>query len=101
MRKEKMASSLTEVGTRPLGTTGTTPCPVHLTKLPGLDISAPYPSDRCGGDFFDALTIGFRVVFLLTDIAGPRAETHAIAAEAQGAFRGRAWDLFSAPGANE
>jgi serine phosphatase RsbU (regulator of sigma subunit) len=41
------------------------------------------------------------VVFLLTDIAGPRAETHAIAAEAQFAFRERAWELFSAPGANE
>jgi serine phosphatase RsbU (regulator of sigma subunit) len=96
-----MASSLTELGTRSLGITGTTPCPVKLTKLPGLDISARYHSDRCGGDFFDALTIGFRVVFLLTDIAGPRAETHSIAAEAQFAFRERAWELFGAPGANE
>ena len=96
-----MASSLTELGTRPLGATGTTPCPVNLTKLEGVDLSARYHSDRCGGDFFDGLAIGFRVVFLLTDIAGPRAEAHTIAAEAQYAFRQRAWDLFSPPGANE
>ncbi len=41
------------------------------------------------------------MVFLLTDIAGPRVETHSIAAEAQFAFRERAWELFSASGANE
>ncbi len=96
-----MASFLTQLDTRPLGITGTTPCPVNLAKLPGLDISARYHSDRRGGDFFDGLAIGFRMVFLLTDIAGPRAEAHAIAVEAQAAFRQRAWDLFRAPGANE
>jgi serine phosphatase RsbU (regulator of sigma subunit) len=94
-----MASFLTELET--LSNAGTTPCPVNLAKLKGLDLSARYHSDRCGGDFFDGLNIGFRVVFLLTDIAGPRAETHAIAAEAQVAFRQRAWDLFSPPAANE
>jgi serine phosphatase RsbU (regulator of sigma subunit) len=96
-----MASSLTELGTRPPGAIGTTPCPVNLTRLEGVDLSARYHSDRCGGDFFDGLAIGFRLVFLLTDIAGPRSEAHAIAAEAQFAFRERAWDLFSSPGANE
>ena len=54
-----------ELDTRPLGVTGTTPCPVNLTRLKGLDISARYHSDRCGGDFFDGLTTGFRLVFLL------------------------------------
>jgi serine phosphatase RsbU (regulator of sigma subunit) len=94
-----MASSLTQLGT--LGNVGTTPCPVNLAKLQGLDLSARYHSDRCGGDFFDGLTLGFRVVFLLTDIAGPRAEAHAIAAQAQVAFRQRACDLFGSPTANE
>ena len=40
-------------------------------------------------------------MFLLTDIAGSRSEAHAIAAEAQVAFRQTAGELFSAPGANE
>jgi serine phosphatase RsbU (regulator of sigma subunit) len=101
MGKETMATLLTELDTRPLGVTGTTPCPVNLSRLNGLDISARYHADRCGGDFFDGLTIGFRVVFLLTDIAGPRAETHAIAAQAQVAFRQRAQELFEPVDANE
>jgi serine phosphatase RsbU (regulator of sigma subunit) len=101
MRKETMASFLTELDTRPLGVTGTTPCPVNLARLKGLDISARYHSDRCRGDFFDGLTIGFRLVFLLTDIAGPRSETHAIAAQAQVAFRQRAQELFQPADANE
>jgi serine phosphatase RsbU (regulator of sigma subunit) len=96
-----MASFLTELGTHPLGLSGTTPCPVNLAKLQGLDLSARYHSDRCRGDFFDALAIGSRLIFLLTDIAGPRVETHVIAAEAQVAFRERAWDLFGATAANE
>ena len=96
-----MASLLTELDTRPLGVTGTTPCPVNLTRLKGLDISARYHSDRCGGDFFDGLTIGSRLVFLLTDIAGPRLETHAIAAQAQVSFRQRAQELFQPADANE
>jgi serine phosphatase RsbU (regulator of sigma subunit) len=94
-----MASVLTEFDTLLAGVSS--PCPVHLTRLRGLDISARYHSDRCGGDFFDGAAIGFRLVFLLTDIAGPRSEAHAIAAETQVAFRQRALDLFGHPGANE
>jgi serine phosphatase RsbU (regulator of sigma subunit) len=96
VRKETMASSLTSVGIP-----GPAPCPVDLTHLEGLDLSARYHSDRCGGDFFDGLAIGSRMVFLLTDIAGSRSEAHAIAAEAQVAFRHTAHELFSASGANE
>lgn len=96
-----MASFLTELGIRPVGAAGPTPCPVSLTRLTGLDISARYHSDRRGGDFFDGLTIGSRLVFLLSDIAGPRAEAHTIAAEAQFAFREKARELFSHADANE
>jgi serine phosphatase RsbU (regulator of sigma subunit) len=96
-----MASSLMELGTPSLGARGTTPCPVNLTSLPGVDLSARYHSERCGGDFFDGQTVGSRVVFLLTDIAGSRAEAHTIAVEAQYAFRQRAWELFSPADANE
>jgi serine phosphatase RsbU (regulator of sigma subunit) len=96
VRKETMASSLTSVGIA-----GPAPCPVDLMQLDGLDLSARYHSDRCGGDFFDGVAVGSRLVFLLTDIAGPRAEAHAIAAEAQVAFRQTARELFSAVDANE
>lgn len=101
VRKDWMASSLMELGAPSLGAKGTTPCPVDLSRLPGVDIGARYHSDRCAGDFFDGQVIGFRLVFLLTDIAGPRAEAHTIATEAQYAFRQRAWDLFHSPDANE
>jgi hypothetical protein len=101
MRKDMMASFLTELDTRPPGVTGPAPCPVNLTKLNGLDVGARYHSDRRGGDFFDGLTTGFRLIFLLMDIAGPRSETHPIAAEAQLAFRQRARELFRPPDANE
>jgi serine phosphatase RsbU (regulator of sigma subunit) len=79
----------------------TTPSPVNLTRLEGLDLSARYHSDRWGGDFFDAVAVDQRVIFLLTDIAGTRTEAHTIAAEVQGAFRQRAQELFSGEGTNE
>jgi serine phosphatase RsbU (regulator of sigma subunit) len=101
MRKDAMGSFLAELDTRTLGVSGPTPFPVNLTQLEGLDLSARYHSDRSGGDFFDGLAIGSRVIFLLTDIAGPRSEAHAIAAEVQNAFREGARDLFASPGANE
>ncbi len=70
-------------------------------QFEGLDLRAGFNSDRCGGDFFDALAIGSRVVFLLTDIAGRQPETRAIAVQVQQEFRTRAQLLFEPPGANE
>jgi len=72
-----------------------------LPELEGLDLKARYYADRCGGDFFDGVRLGSRVVFLLTDIAGGRAEAHPIAAEMQKVFRAKAQELFESPGANE
>jgi serine phosphatase RsbU (regulator of sigma subunit) len=95
-----MTVSLAELGT-PTGTRRTTPYPVDMARLPGVEISARYHSDRCRGDFFDGQTVGTRLVFLLTDIAGPRPEAHAIAIDVQETFRQRAWELFHAPEANE
>jgi serine phosphatase RsbU (regulator of sigma subunit) len=95
-----MASSLTDL--TELGTVaGPTPCPVNLAPLEGLDLSARYHSDRWGGDFFDAVSVESRVIFLLTDIAGTRSEAHAIAAQAQVSFRQTGRNLFSEPGVNE
>ena len=84
-----------------LGMPGPTPCPANLAPIGGLDVSARYHSDRCGGDFFDAVKVGDRLVFLLTDIAGPRSEALSIAAHAQVVFRQTAHELFDPLGANE
>ena len=74
---------------------------VNLPQYEGLDLQTRYRSDGCGGDFFDLLAIGPRVVFLLADIAGRPPESHAIAAEVQSTFRTRAQELFDPPEANE
>ncbi len=80
---------------------GSNPSPANLPQLEGLDLKARYYSERCGGDFFDGVAIGCRVVFLLTDIAGRRAQAHPIAVEVQKVFRTRARELFEPAGANE
>src|SRR5258708_25887244 len=72
-----------------------TPLPTALPPLKGLDLHARYHSSRTGGDFFDAVAAGPHVVFLLTDIAGSRADAHTIASAAQDIFRLRVPQLFS------
>ena len=80
---------------------GPSPHPVDLPPIASLDLKAQYHSARCGGDFFDAVVLDSRVVLLLTDIAGRRPETHAIAVDVQNVFRTRARDLFQHADANE
>lgn len=72
----------------------------ELNQLPGLDFHALYNTVRTGGDYFDALVVGSRMIFLLTDIAGRRPETHTIAAEVQETFRRRAMEIFGGPDTN-
>jgi len=84
----------------PAAPTARTPQPIHLPPLEGLDIKARYDTARTGGDFFDALTLGPHLVFLLSDIAGTRTCAHTIAANTQDTFRARAPQLFGTPGAN-
>ena len=72
-----------------------TPLPTALPPLKELDLHARYYSSRTGGDFFDAVAAGPHVVFLLTDIAGSRAEAHTIASAAQDVFRRRVPELFT------
>jgi serine phosphatase RsbU (regulator of sigma subunit) len=95
-----MAFALSDSAT-PLGLPGPTLQAVNLTRVEGLDLRARYHAERCGGDFFDALGISHRVVFLLTDIAGSRPEAHALAIEVQKVFRPGAHDFFAGPGVNE
>lgn len=80
---------------------GPSPLPINLSEIESLDMKARYHSPRSGGDFFDGVAFGSRVVFLLTDIAGKRPETHAIAVDVQNVFRTRAEELFKHSDANE
>ncbi len=95
-----MTFPLTGSGT-PMGGSHPAPYPVNLTKLDGLDLMALYRAARREGNFFDGQAIGERVVFLLTDIAGARAEARALAVDMQTTFRKCAPDLFGPSGANE
>jgi serine phosphatase RsbU (regulator of sigma subunit) len=76
------------------------PRPAELGLVDGLDLHAHYQFDRTGGDFFDAVRVGTRVAFLLSDIAGRRETTDPIAAATQDAFRARAGELFRTGDAN-
>ena len=100
MWKKTMAFALKRSST-PVAGFHPTPYPADLTELDGLDLMARYRAGRRGGNFFDGLAIGQRVVFLLTDIAGARAEARALAVDLQTAFRQCAPKLFGPSGANE
>jgi serine phosphatase RsbU (regulator of sigma subunit) len=79
---------------------GREPRRAELGLVDGLDLHAQYHFERTGGDFFDAVRVGSRVAFLLSDIAGRRAEAGPIAAEMQEAFRTSAAELFGHGDAN-
>lgn len=79
---------------------GVGPRRAELGVVAGLDLHAKYYADRTGGDFFDAVRVGSRVVFLLSDIAGRRAEADPIALATQEVFRARAAELFGPEDAN-
>jgi serine phosphatase RsbU (regulator of sigma subunit) len=68
--------------------------PVDWARFDGVDIYAEHHSECRGGDFFDALILGDRVLFLLTDIAGPRPEALRVEAAVQSTFRDKAEELF-------
>jgi serine phosphatase RsbU (regulator of sigma subunit) len=79
---------------------GGTPLRMELGPMQGFELHAKYYAARTGGDFFDGIQVGTRVAFLLTDIAGRKADAHPIAAAAQTAFRSKAVEFYSAADAN-
>jgi serine phosphatase RsbU (regulator of sigma subunit) len=83
-----------------LASPGREPQRSALGLIDGLDLHAQYHADRTGGDFFDAVRVGTRVAFLLSDIAGSRVEADPIAAAMQETFRTKATELFWAGDAN-
>lgn len=81
-------------------TDGRTPLRADLSGVRGVDLHSQYHSPRCGGDFFDAVSVGSRVIFFLSDIAGRKNEAHTIAAKTQDMFRGNVQKIFGAVDAN-
>jgi hypothetical protein len=74
---------------------------VEWSRFVGVDIYARSHAECRGGDFFDGVAIGQRVIFLLTDIAGPRVEAHAVAFALQATFRENAQAMFAVDDINE
>lgn len=77
-----------------------TPRQTEIGELPGIELHAEYHAARTGGDFFDALVVGSRLLFLLTDIAGRRPETDTVAARVQDTFRKSGPEIFGASDVN-
>jgi serine phosphatase RsbU (regulator of sigma subunit) len=68
--------------------------------LQSVTVGALYRGARKGGDYYDYITTGPRMLLLLLDIAGRRDEAIGIAAEVQQTFRAAA-DLFAIDDVNE
>jgi serine phosphatase RsbU (regulator of sigma subunit) len=70
-------------------------------KTDTLDFFACYYADIRGGDFYDSLWVGGRLLFLLTDIAGDPERAVEVADWAQTVFRHNAEKLFLELDVNE
>jgi serine phosphatase RsbU (regulator of sigma subunit) len=66
-----------------------------------IDFFACYHDEIRGGDFYDSLTVGDRLLFLLTDIAGDPSRAVEVADWAQTVFRHNAEKLFLESEVNE
>jgi serine phosphatase RsbU (regulator of sigma subunit) len=77
------------------------PLPVCFPVMRDTQFAARYQGARVGGDFFDVIMVGGRLVFLMLDIAGRREYALNVAAVVQLLFREIAEDLFAAPEINE
>jgi serine phosphatase RsbU (regulator of sigma subunit) len=101
MQNDTIASSPSNPSPRPPIVPGPDLLPVDWSRLDGVDLHARYHSECRGGDFFDALAVSHRVLFLLTDIAGTRLQANRVALVVQTVFRQRARELFEGPETNE
>jgi serine phosphatase RsbU (regulator of sigma subunit) len=75
--------------------------PVIWPQVVGVDLYAGHHPQCRGGDFYDALSVGPHVLFLLTDIAALQLRAQDVASEVQSIFRQRAQQLFAVPDVNE
>jgi len=100
LKKQEIVERLMPGADTKLTASDQEPRRAELGLVDGLDLHAQYYVDRTGGDFFDAVRVGSRVVFLLSDIAGRRGEAGPIAARTQEVFRAKAVELFGAGDVN-
>jgi serine phosphatase RsbU (regulator of sigma subunit) len=77
------------------------PIPTCFPILSSAEIAARYQGTRIGGDFFDIVCIGHRMIFVVLDIAGKRELAFHIAAKVQTVFRARAEEGFRDQQVNE
>src|ERR1700761_1764823 len=75
--------------------------PVTWSDLQGTDLYAAHDASDRGADFYDGLTVGGRVLFLMADISAAQPRARQVAHKAQIAFRKSAQELFASPDANE
>jgi len=78
--------------------------PLHCEApvLRNAEIAAVYTSQRVAGDFYEFLRVGpSRLLFVLLDIAGLRADTREILIAVQNTFRTLAPELFAGEDFNE
>ncbi len=71
-----------------------TPEPAVIPAMEGLDTAATYHGDRFGGDFYDFVQVGDRLVFGLLDVAGKCTDALGIVAAVQDVFRESVPELF-------
>jgi phosphoserine phosphatase RsbU/P len=87
-----------EAGEPPL----TDPLHCDTPVLRGAEIAAVYTGQRVAGDFYEFLRVGpLRLLFVLLDIAGQRADTREILIAVQRTFRSLAPELFDREDFNE
>jgi len=77
------------------------PQAAEIPSVPGAEIAAAYSGERMGGDFFDFVMVGGRLIFLMLDVSGARDRAQEIAAVVQETFRGQVPQLFGAADLNE
>ncbi len=78
--------------------------PLHCDtpRISGADMAAVYFGERVAGDFYEVLRVGSsRVIFVMLDIAGRRADTREILFTVQRTFRERSSILFAEEDFNE
>ena len=77
------------------------PVPTCFPTLSSAQIAVRYQGMRIGGDFFDIVTAGDRMIFIVLDIAGKRDFAFHVAATVQIVFREKAEKLFQSNDVNE
>lgn len=71
------------------------PAPSKIPEMGNVEVAAHYRAARVGGDFYDFIEIGERLLFLMIDIAGEREQAFHIAAALQDRLHTHGKQLFT------